>query len=157
MEKIHVEKKNESYSHRNTYKGISGSLFTNPFSVSRSQYGRSNMADGKLKNHLISIKIGFRGLFGLLITNPRLYFQKSRWRIQYGVRKIEKNFQFWSNLTYRGFWRRLLRICRRIFKIQISGSSTAAKSRKITQFECKWNLRLFELLIIKKNNEKLRN
>ena len=35
-------------------------------------------------------KIDFRAFFGLLITNPLSDFAKSRWRIQYCGKKIEK-------------------------------------------------------------------
>ena len=48
------------------------------------------MAHGKLINYLVSIKIGFRGFFGLLITNPPSDFRKSRRRIQCGGSKILK-------------------------------------------------------------------
>ena len=54
------------------------------------------MADGKLKNHLISIKICF---FGFFITNPLSDFQKSRWWVQMTEEK-SKNIQFWSILVY---------------------------------------------------------
>ena len=52
------------------------------------------MVDGKLKNHLISIKICCLGVFGILITNPLSDFEKWKWRMQYGERKIEKISNF---------------------------------------------------------------
>ena len=95
MEKFHVEKKDWSYWHINIYRSFQNRWLRIPSQYLEIQYSGSNMTDGKLKNHLISIKIGFPGFFGLLFSNPSSDFQKAR--------KNEKNIQFWLNLIFGGF------------------------------------------------------
>ena len=105
----------------------------------------------------MTIKICFWGFFGLLITNPLSDFQKLRWRIQYGGRKIERISNFYPNLVYGALWCRLLQICRRIFKIQDCRPSTADKSRKITQFKCKLVFQVFLSCWLLKNKKHKKN
>jgi len=48
------------------------------------------MADKKVKNFLILMKLVIRGFSGLLVTNLVSDFQNSKWRIQYGGQNNEK-------------------------------------------------------------------
>ena len=93
------------------------------------QYGGSIMANGKLINYLILMKIGFWGFFGLLNTTPPSDFQNALW-----WRKNLKKYRMFRKFGIWGFWVSLIIIQQRVFKIQRGRSSTVDWRRKFTQF-----------------------
>ena len=93
-----------------------------------------DMADGRLKKHLISIKICFWGFFGFLITNPLSDFLKSRWRIQQAEGKLTK-YPILIEFGKFGFMMSLITNLPKNFPT--SRWSTVDKSRKIIRFEWK--------------------
>ena len=56
------------------------------------------MADVKSKIRSISLILCIWGFLGTLITNLKLDFENSKWRIQYGGRQIESFINFYDTL-----------------------------------------------------------
>ena len=77
--------------------------------------------------------IWYSEVCGSLITSPSSKFRNSKWRIQYGGKKIQETTGIWMKLGTRGTQRS---------KIKNSRSNTVSKTQKVTEFRKKSVLKI---------------
>ena len=94
------------------------------------------MANGKLINYLISIKIGFQGSFG--ISNPPTDFQNSRW-----WEKFFLNIPFLIKFGIWGFFIVYYEFNNDFSKFKMAVWVRRTKGGKLPNFNTNWYLKFF--------------